>query len=352
MVSSAFAADKAQLNKVSFEERDGKTLIHLEMNKAADFGSIETRFLRRTAEFDLKNVDMKKDKIFTDIGAGDVNNVYISHNDENSVRVRVNFETGKMASNYNERISYIHADRRLSFILDSSIALFSNDIKELNRVYDVAGANDKKIAEHMNKASVLKVDGAGSATAAGDAAQAAADGEDEMISLDENKAEKDIPLNIKAKGNKEVSSSSLTRVMVGIAALSLMLFSVVIIGRKMNKKRLGAAFNHDSITVISQKYLGPKRNLTMVRVAGEYMLLGVTDHNISLIKTLSVVDDEIPSLTPNDFGAAVKDLTAKTEELEHKVQAAAHDYEIEDSFTVSSLNDVKKSFRKRRYIDE
>lgn len=131
---------------------------------------------------------------------------------------------------------------------------------------------------------------------------------------------------------------------MGFFVLAILLVSGLLVTRKLKAKKAGAAFNHDSITVISQKYLGPKRNLTLIRVTGEYLLLGVTDNNISLIKSLNVVDDEIPELSGNKSFNQVLD---KKEETLDEMNANE-----DDGFSVSSLDDVKKIFKKKRYIDE
>ncbi len=356
--SSALAAGKAssdnQLLKVSYEEKDGKTLVHFHTSKPAEQTGIEARFLRRSVEWDLAGLGMKKDKMFVDVGSNDINNVYVSYSDAKSVRVRVNLDNGKTASNYHERISFVSSEAGLTMMMDSSVKLITNNIKELNRVYEVAASSDKKIAEHLNKASVLQVGGTATAAAAapeikaGDetSTTAAASEEDNEIRLDDNKSEDQIPLKLQEKKADVGTSSALGRMVIGLVAIGFILASIVVISRKINRKRLGAQFSQDSITVVSQKYLGPKRNLTLVRVSGEYLLLGVTDNNISLIKTLAVVDDEIPALTPTDFGAAVKDMTKKSDDLEDMLGG------VEDSFSVSSLGDVKKMFNKRKYIDE
>ena len=53
--------------------------------------------------------------------------------------------------------------------------------------------------------------------------------------------------------------------------------------------------------VISQHHLGPKKSLAIVRVAGESILIGITDHHVSLIKSLSLLDEDVPAETPKSF---------------------------------------------------
>ena len=71
---------------------------------------------------------------------------------------------------------------------------------------------------------------------------------------------------------------------------------------KKNTKSLGGT----KIQVLSTHYLGPKKSLSIVQVAGESLLLGVTDQNINMIKTLSLIDDEVPATTPNNFENVIR----------------------------------------------
>lgn len=47
------------------------------------------------------------------------------------------------------------------------------------------------------------------------------------------------------------------------------------------------------IELLHQHFFGPKKGLAVIRVAGEVMLVGVTDHNINLIKSIALIDDEV-----------------------------------------------------------
>jgi flagellar protein FliO/FliZ len=58
------------------------------------------------------------------------------------------------------------------------------------------------------------------------------------------------------------------------------------------QKRHGKAVDTTRIRILTQHHLGPKKSLAIIRVAGETILIGVTDHNINLIKSLSLLEDE------------------------------------------------------------
>ncbi len=74
----------------------------------------------------------------------------------------------------------------------------------------------------------------------------------------------------------------------------------------LKKKRKSPALRAGDIKILSQTFLGPKKSLAVIRVAGESVLIGITDQNINLLKTLSLLDEEIPQETPQKFNALIK----------------------------------------------
>lgn len=330
---NVFAADINQLNSVAYEEVGDTPSLTFEFEKKLNVENLEARFIKRTIEWDLPDTKLKKDKLFINVSKYDINNVYASHNDKSTVRIRVNLDNGKMASNYHERIQYFVEDNKLRFKLDASLPLVTSNIKEISRVYDVVmmaekSDDHKEVEDHLAKVNTIKV----------------AEEQETMPVIADTAPETEIPLKVKKVKEAAADDMSVSRMASGLLVVALLFVSGVLVTRKLKNKKSSAPFNHDSITVISQKYLGPKRNLVLIRVTGEYLLLGVTDHNISLIKNLNVVDDEIPELTGEKNFDNV--LSKKEQDSESFVN------DVEDSFSVSSLDDVKKIFKKKRYIDE
>ena len=66
-----------------------------------------------------------------------------------------------------------------------------------------------------------------------------------------------------------------------------------------------------SIRILTQHYIGPKKSLAIVSVAGETILLGVTDHSINMIKNLSLLDDEMPKDVPSSFSQTLNQAQAE-----------------------------------------
>lgn len=57
------------------------------------------------------------------------------------------------------------------------------------------------------------------------------------------------------------------------------------------------------IRVIENRYLGPRRSLMLVEVGGEYLLLGVTNDRVSLLKQIDMV--ETGELIPDERFSSV-----------------------------------------------
>jgi flagellar protein FliO/FliZ len=97
------------------------------------------------------------------------------------------------------------------------------------------------------------------------------------------------------------------------------------------------------IKVLTQHYLGPKKSLAIVRVAGESVLIGITDHNISMIKSLALLDEDIPEeAPPKEFHSIFAKKTAPIAAAAAASAAASfsEDPESRDDFSISGIKDI------------
>lgn len=93
------------------------------------------------------------------------------------------------------------------------------------------------------------------------------------------------------------------------------------------------------IEILNQQYLGPKRSLAIIRVAGEAVLIGVTDTNITLLKTLSLLDDDVPTETKDArFVLKTNDTQKFQNTLGKKVKAESTTRE--DEFSMQGLKEI------------
>ncbi|WP_413585346.1 FliO/MopB family protein [Bdellovibrio sp. HCB274] len=177
---------------------------------------------------------------------------------------------------------------------------------------------------------------------------AAASGADAVATKDlpkvDNRKESEIPLNLDKQKNSATEGSGWFRILMTLSLLGAVGCGAFIFLRKYSvpKERK----HQTQIKVLQQHYLGPKRSLAIVRVAGESILIGVTDHNISMIKSLSLLDDEVPEEAPKSFGKVmgsfVEDQEEETEEPAARVsfKSRAKDQDADDEFAISGIKDI------------
>ncbi len=131
------------------------------------------------------------------------------------------------------------------------------------------------------------------------------------------------------KASVEKDEHTLTRLSLSLGVLALVgLGSLFLIRRYSQNRRENA--KHTQIQILTQHHLGPKKTLTIVRVAGESLLLGVTDNSISLIKSLALIDDEFPEVSNEPFGAEIKKRTAVSVRREEEEIEASDPIDAED----------------------
>ncbi len=61
------------------------------------------------------------------------------------------------------------------------------------------------------------------------------------------------------------------------------------------------------IEMMHQLHLGPRKSVGLIRVAGETMLIGITEQNINMIKAVTLIDDELESVVNKNFNGFLED---------------------------------------------
>ncbi len=152
-----------------------------------------------------------------------------------------------------------------------------------------------------NKAPAANVTGTGTAIAT---ALDSKPSPEKPIVLGMAKDEKEIPLFDK----KETQTSDSN----GYGKIAFMVLSVIGLGAyliwwmKNRSKMVNGPESLMKIKVVTQFHLGPKKTLAVVRVAGESLLLGITESQISLIKTLALLDEDLPEVSTEHFAETLE----------------------------------------------
>ena len=141
-------------------------------------------------------------------------------------------------------------------------------------------------------------------------------------------AETEIPLNLESPKKAAASEGMVGKVIYSLAILALLAGGAFYFLRKYSMPK--NAKTQAQIKVLSQHHFGPKKSLALVRVAGESILIGITDQNINLVKSLSLLDEDIPDEMPKTF--------SKT--LNEQVQSEEGSTTQEEDFAISGIKDI------------
>ncbi len=117
----------------------------------------------------------------------------------------------------------------------------------------------------------------------------------------ESRPESEIPVFSASVGEKKQASTGIERLVITLFVLCVVLGAAIFALKKWAIRRKGNIASPTKIQVLTQHYLGPKKSLAIIQVAGEALLIGVTDQNISMLKTLALIDDEVPGVVPKNF---------------------------------------------------
>ena len=165
--------------------------------------------------------------------------------------------------------------------------------------------------------------------------------------------EEQTPLNINIVKKASEAPPASTRILLTGVIISAMLGAAYYFVRKYKTSNTINKSNMQ-IKVLSQHYLGPKKSLAIIHVAGESILVGITDTNISMIKSLSLIDDEVPVTTPKTFADAMMKPAPKSGAstlMNGNTVSELNDNELEEEFSFAGLKDsVSKKLKSMRSI--
>jgi flagellar protein FliO/FliZ len=125
----------------------------------------------------------------------------------------------------------------------------------------------------------------------------------QIVEAKGNLSEAEIPVlteTANKKAPQEVTAQPLRKMIISLGIILSAILGAAYAARRwfINKKTSAPT---TQIRIISQHYLGPRKSLAIVYVAGESLLVGITDNSINLVKQLSLIDDEVPTGYPKKF---------------------------------------------------
>lgn len=160
--------------------------------------------------------------------------------------------------------------------------------------------------------------------------------ESKQVNLDDNRPESEIPVLTKVETKKSESSNPFFRLLLSVGIIAALCVGGIFFSKWWGKTYKPQQ-DTNRIRVVNQHFLGPKKSLAIVRVAGESILVGITEQSISHIKTLSLLDEESEEVdghheaAPKSFKSAMKKRSFKISEPDEFSFG-----QINDRFTQSS----------------
>lgn len=344
MVANEAMAESAAATPVAIEKvrafRDGDTFTAEVTTTAAWNGSdVQVKYLENFIQAEVSGAFLNNGKDLIRVEDRVFKSVYATQKDATTMRVRFFVKPG---SNAKALAGKFHAKRTGSSITfevngdaqDASLVKTINENAQTIAVVDESGASDSMNAklvagpaaattssattaksEDINAAALARANEAAEKDeSAKDAARSPASTASTDKKIDTNKlAEDQIPVLAKAKDEKKSEGNPLFRIITTLGVLAIVLGAAAF-GVKKMAARGATKTQNTKIKVLTTHHLGPKKNLTIIQVAGETLLIGVTEQNISMLKTLSLLDDEIPEAGPQRFNHSIEDFAGLDED--------------------------------------
>lgn len=154
--------------------------------------------------------------------------------------------------------------------------------------------------------------------------------------IEKAKADDEIPVNFAKAKKSETTESSTGRLFLTFGIMAVILGLGYYLAKKYGRPTNS---QQTKIKILTQHYLGPKRSLAIVRVAGESILIGITDQNINMIKSLSLLDDEIPE---NVSGTSFQETFNEKKEMSmgRASTGSSGSTEAGEEFSIRHIKDV------------
>lgn len=118
--------------------------------------------------------------------------------------------------------------------------------------------------------------------------------------------ESEIPLFLQTKKTEKSDSHILWRLVASIGVIMVVAGAMMYAGKRWtrHKDKGGQAAR---IEIMHQLHLGPRRSVALIRISGETMLIGITDHNVNMLKSVTLIDDELENIANKDFNGFLED---------------------------------------------
>ena len=240
-------------------------------------GKLKINYRPRSVELVFKGSRLDDKKSIVRVDHPFVERVYTANKD-GDMFTRVIFKEGLVARDYENRVGFEVKENRVFLKIADKEVFPSTPAEDLDAILDKEVA--KILSEDMDMPEKKPVTEKVMPVA-------------EVVAKADTKdlKESEIPVLTKTEEKKVEADSPYSRLIMSFIVIALFGAAMAMITRWWKKKST-KSLDNNKIRVVTQHFLGPRKSLAIVRVAGENILIGVTDQNINMIKSLSLLDED------------------------------------------------------------
>jgi flagellar protein FliO/FliZ len=370
--ASSWAFAQPQLENVIVSHTSDEFVSELVFDQPVKDDQVSVEFINKTIQVDIPGLKIPEGKRLNRVNHSKVKSVFTYQASNRTLRTRIIYKPSEQNAERYEGFVQVAADgNRLKIsVTDPEIGM-STQLPEkeipvipptdLEKGHEAIQLKSSK--ELSPEEIVAKEIGALSAPAdekqendsGSDSSKGKLQSENKMAKNAARDAEENVPL-FKASAAKSPSKaeSPWMRILMSLSIITVVGVGMIFFGKWWSKRYKRNEMG-TKIQVLTQHHIGPKKSLTIVRVAGESILLGVTENNISMIKTLSLIDDEVPERVPERFtealsGASSEDMLIEAGQREDSVRLSKGSYK-DDDFSYGKIeNLISDKLQKMRQI--
>jgi flagellar protein FliO/FliZ len=118
--------------------------------------------------------------------------------------------------------------------------------------------------------------------------------------------ESEIPVILTGKTTADEKGNSIWRMMASLAVIAVTAAIGIYVSKRYARKK-DKGGQKARIELMHQLHMGPRKSIGLIRVAGETMLVGITEQNINMLKSVTLIDDELEHVAGKDFNGFLED---------------------------------------------
>lgn len=296
-------AETAKLSASRFFRTADNAKVELIFDQALNEKTkITTNFINNTIEVNLAEIDTDLSKESKQINDERIERLYIYQPQPGLVRSRIIYKKSFAAKNLEGKVETMISGEKVTIVVyDGDTAI----VESAPVVPPVSVDEEAAVEEEVSESQLVAAS--------------------ESLNLPENK----IPVLTAPAPKAEAPAANWGRLLLSLLIVIVVGIALAWVTRRWSKLK-NPIGSKQQIKILTQHHLGPKRSLAIIQVAGESILIGITEHNISLIKPLALLEEELPESVPQNFAESLN---------ERETMAALEETDEAESFAFGGIKD-------------